>query len=37
MDKKEVERRIRATFYPGASDKPHLNLYGYKFEINDLK
>lgn len=31
MDEKEVKLRIRATYFPGAKDLPHINLYGNKF------
>ena len=31
MDKDEVERRVRATYYPNAKDSPYLELHDYKF------
>jgi methionyl-tRNA formyltransferase len=33
MDKKEVDKRIRATYYPG-QPAPFIELAGYRFEYN---
>jgi len=34
MDKKEIARRIRATYFPGAPG-PYITLDGYKFEFSE--
>ena len=33
MSKREIDKRIRATYYPG-KPAPFMDLYGYRFEYN---
>ncbi|MCK4718387.1 MAG: hypothetical protein KAT70_06940 [Thermoplasmata archaeon] len=36
MDKEEIRRRVRATWFPGAQDLPYVELGGYRFVLREV-